>query len=178
MRAVRLSRSSRRAGPAQMDERPQQQRLRDGVEQRVGMPAMMQQVAERFRQQRRQEEVEVGEIAGGPAGEQEQTPPQALVVLLADAVALLRQAAMQQFADREAGDRVTQIIHRIILHGLPAYRLFRRRRRCRRAMLLLPGLRRVGLQLFTQHAGLRQVRVQGRQCGLRQRPCQTKICVV
>jgi len=100
-----------RGRPQQPDRRQQQQRLGQGIQQGVGVAAVMQQIAERLRGERGEHQVEVGEIAGnGRAGEQ-----QAAARAGAPGIGLRRQQAVGQFAQRKAGKGMGQVIHSAIL---------------------------------------------------------------
>src|SRR4051812_45891263 len=84
----------------------------------------MQQVAERGRQQRGEEKVEVGKVAGGPAGNQQQASARAL----AFGIGFARQAAMNELAEGQADDGMAEIIHAWILPGFPLVPLSRHER--------------------------------------------------
>jgi len=80
------------------------------------MSTMMQQIPERSGKERRKKNVEIREIACGPARKQKY----ASTNMLTTGIGLLRQASVDKFSNAKTHDRVTEIVHGKILHGFLA----------------------------------------------------------
>nr|GEU28656.1 hypothetical protein [Tanacetum cinerariifolium] len=120
--AQRQPPSRRAAGPQQLprgrpqppQQRRQQQRLRYRQQGRVGVAAMVEQVAQRGRQQLGQHQVQVREITGQHARDQQQAVAYALLVFLC----FRGQTAMDELSGAKADNAVGDVIHESV--GLAA----------------------------------------------------------
>jgi hypothetical protein len=96
-----------RARPQQPHQAEQQGNLRQREQQRVRVSPVVQQIAQRRGQQRREHQIQVGEVAGERAGGQQDTATGTPALR----VGVGRQGAVDEFAEGQADEGVGQIIH-------------------------------------------------------------------